>query len=93
MCTNIIEKVDVAGSAKGARGWMAVDMARVSFDHPAHADLEYSLNIDFVNASGGGVDRVAVELSAHSARELLRRMRQVELSHRAARALGRASPV
>jgi len=72
MCTNIIEKVDVAGSAKGARGWMAVDMARVSFDHPAHADLEYSLNIDFVNASGGGVDRVAVELSADSARELVK---------------------
>jgi hypothetical protein len=71
MCTNIIEKVSLSGSAKGAKGWMAVDLARVSLDHPAHADLEYALNIDFVNAAAGGVDRVAVELSPESARQLV----------------------
>jgi hypothetical protein len=70
MCTNIVESVDLIGSAKGASGWMVVDRARVSFDHPAHADLDYSLNIDFVNAATGGVERVALELDATSARDL-----------------------
>ncbi len=71
MCTYITEQARILGSAKGAKGWMNVDLARVSFDHPAHADLEYTLNIDFVNDATGGVDRVAVELSPESARQLV----------------------
>ena len=71
MCTNITIRTDVEGSAKGPQGWLAVDTAHVSFDHPFHAQLEHSLNIDFVNERAGSVARVAVELSASSARALV----------------------
>ena len=33
--------------------------------------IEHTLNIDFVNASGGLSDRVAVELTRQSARQLV----------------------
>jgi len=74
MCTYITEKVQIVGSAKGTRGWMKVDTANVYFDHPYHAPLDHALNIDFVNESGGPGDRVAVELSAESARELVKKI-------------------
>jgi hypothetical protein len=44
----------------------------VYFDHPFHAPLEHALNIDFVDPAQGPSARVAVELSAQSARELVR---------------------
>ncbi len=69
MCTYIIEKAAVFGSAKGARGWMKIDTANVYFDHPFHAPLDHSLNIDFVSEADGANERVAVELSAESAGE------------------------
>ncbi len=47
------------------------DQANVSFDHPLHAPLEHALNIDFVNTSQGLDSRIAVELSAPAARELV----------------------
>jgi hypothetical protein len=47
---------------------MKVDAAYVSFDHPQHAPFDHSLNIDFVAEASAGVQRVAVELSAASAR-------------------------
>ena len=72
MCSYITEQVAVAGSAKGPSGWMAVDTANVYFDHPYHAPLDHSLNIDFVNAAEGAPTRVALELSAESARALVR---------------------
>jgi hypothetical protein len=71
MCTYIVEKAAILGSAKGPSGWMKVDTANVYYDHPYHAPLDHALNIDFVNESGGPGDRVAVELSAASARELV----------------------
>jgi hypothetical protein len=71
MCTYIIETAPIAGSAKGANGWMAVDTANVYFDHPYHAPFDHTLNIDFVRASGSPGERVAVELSADSARALV----------------------
>ena len=74
MCTYITETAAIVGSAKGPHGWMRVDTANVYFDHPYHAPLDHALNIDFVAASGGPGDRVAVELSADSARELVRRI-------------------
>jgi uncharacterized protein DUF6295 len=74
MCTYIVEKAAIAGSAKGPNGWIAVDTANVYFDHPYHAPLDHALNIDFVNESGGPGDRVAVELSAESARELVKKI-------------------
>jgi hypothetical protein len=71
MCSYITEKAEIFGSAKGAKGWMKVDTANVYFDHPYHAPLDHSLNIDFVNAAEGSGDRVAIEISAESARELV----------------------
>jgi Family of unknown function (DUF6295) len=71
MCSYIVEKAGLVGSAKGQKGWMKVDTANVYFDHPYHAQLEHALAIDFVNTAEGAHDRVAVELSAESARALV----------------------
>jgi hypothetical protein len=71
MCTYVTEKAEMFGSAKGPEGWFKVDTANVYFDHPYHAPLEHSLNIDFVNEAAGSPTRVAVELSAESARRLI----------------------
>lgn len=70
MCSYIIDKVRLAGSAKGQTGWLSVDTANVYFDHPFHASLDHALGIDFVNEADGARERIAVELSAESAREL-----------------------
>jgi len=72
MCSYIVEQASLVGSAKGAKGWMKVDTANVYYDHPYHAQLDHALSIDFVNMAEGGRERVAVELSAESARELVR---------------------
>ena len=71
MCTNINIRTEVEGSAKGPQGWFSVDTAHVSFDHPFHAPIEHTLNIDFVNERAGTATRVAVELSASAARALV----------------------
>ena len=72
MCTMIVEKVKLQGSAKGANGWFELQEANVSYDHPFEAPFEHALNIDFVNESQGPSARVAVELSEGAARELVR---------------------
>ena len=72
MCTWIVEKAEVSGSAKGPLGWFPVRQANVYYDHPFHAPMDHSLNIDFVDDTKGPGSRVAVELSAQSARELVR---------------------
>ena len=59
------------GQAPGQRGWMRIDTANVYYDHPFHAPLDHALGIDFISEADGGRDRVAVELSAASARELV----------------------
>ena len=74
MCSYITEVAAIVGSAKGPVGWMAVDTATVYYDHPYHAPLDHSLNIDFVNVAEGAPARVALELSAESARELVRKI-------------------
>ena len=71
MCSYITEKAEIFGSAKGPQGWFHVDTANAYFDHPYHAPLDHSLNIDFVNEANGAQTRVAVEISAESARELV----------------------
>jgi hypothetical protein len=70
VCTYITEKVDVEGSGKGPVGWFGVTEASVYFDHPQHARAEHTLNIDFLNPGQGPSARVAVELTAASARAL-----------------------
>jgi hypothetical protein len=71
MCTNVNVNTRIDGSAKGAQGWLRVDTARVGYDHPFHAPFDHALTIDFVNEAAGGSGRVAVELSAESARALM----------------------
>ena len=74
MCSYITEKASLFGSAKGPQGWFAVDTANVYFDHPYHAPLGHSLNIDFVNEANGAPTRVAVEISAESAKRLVEKI-------------------
>jgi hypothetical protein len=71
MCTMIVERVKIDGSGKGTGGWLKLEQANVSFDHPFHAPFEHALNIDFVNESLGPSARVAVELSEQAARDLV----------------------
>jgi len=71
MCTYITETITIAGSGKGADGWFRLTDATVYFDHPVHALADHSLNIDFANPSRGPAARVAVELTAESARALV----------------------
>ena len=70
MCPYLTENVDVEGSGKGTAGWFALSQATVYFDHPQHAQAEHTLNIDFLNPQDGPAARVAVELTAQSARAL-----------------------
>jgi hypothetical protein len=70
VCTYLTEKVTVEGSGKGAAGWFPLTEASVYFDHPQHARAEHTLNIDFLNPGQGASARVAVELTAASARAL-----------------------
>jgi hypothetical protein len=70
MCTYITETLPLAGSAKGADGWMKVTDGSVYLDHPVHAPFGHTLNIDFRAPELGPSGRVAVELSQESAREL-----------------------
>ena len=72
MCTYRTEKIQVAGSGKGAAGWFGLTEASVYFDHPVHAPAEHTLNIDFLAPERGPSARVAVELTAESARALAR---------------------
>jgi hypothetical protein len=70
MCTYSTEHVPATGSGKGADGWFRLSEVSVYFDHPAHALADHTLNLDFINPAKGPAARVAVELTAQSAREL-----------------------
>ena len=72
MCSYIVEKTAVEGSAKGPNGWIRIDTANVFFDHPYHAPFSHVLGIDFVREADGAAERVAVELTADSARALVK---------------------
>jgi hypothetical protein len=74
MCTYIVEKAKILGSAKGADGWIKVDTANVYFDHPYHAPLDHALGIDFVDESAVSPQRVAIEISAQSAERLVEKI-------------------
>lgn len=77
MCTMIVKKIPLDGSGKGSAGWFSVNQANVSYDHPFHIGQEHALNIDFVNESLGLDARVAVELSEHDARQLVKTILEV----------------
>jgi hypothetical protein len=74
MCSYIVEKATLVGSAKGPKGWMQIDTANVYYDHPYHAPLDHALGIDFICEAEGGRDRVAIEISAESARVLVKKI-------------------
>jgi hypothetical protein len=71
MCTYATVQTALEGSAKGPGSkWFRVTDGTVYFDHPVHALAEHTLNIDFADPARGPGARVAVELTAASAREL-----------------------
>ena len=72
MCTYATMNTDLQGSAKGPESaWFRVTHGTVYFDHPVHAMADHTLNIDFTDPSKGPAARVAVELTAASARDLV----------------------
>ncbi|GAA1255972.1 hypothetical protein GCM10009665_53030 [Kitasatospora nipponensis] len=72
MCTYLTVKDVVDGSAKGPGGaWFHVSDVTVYFDHPVHAMAEHTVNIDLADPSKGPAARVALELTADSARRLV----------------------
>jgi Family of unknown function (DUF6295) len=72
MCTYATIHTELEGSAKGPESkWFRLTNGTVYFDHPVHAMAEHTLNIDFADPSKGPGARVAVELTAASARELM----------------------
>lgn len=70
MCTYLTESIQATGSGKGASGWFGLSEVNVYFDHPVHAPADHTLNIDFANPGKGPSARVAVELTAETARAL-----------------------
>ncbi|MFD9128567.1 DUF6295 family protein [Kitasatospora sp. NPDC059571] len=72
MCTYTTVRDAIDGSAKGPGGsWLHVTDLTVYFDHPVHAMAEHTLNIDLADPSRGPGARVALELTAESARRLV----------------------
>lgn len=72
MCSYATVQIPVEGSAKGPNGsWFTVTNATVYFDHPVHAMAEHTLNIDMAAPARGPSARVALELTADTARELM----------------------
>jgi imidazoleglycerol phosphate dehydratase HisB len=77
MCTYATVKTEIDGSAKGPGSkWFHVTDGVVYFDHPVHALAEHTLNIDFSCPADGPAARVAVELTADSARLLIAAIQQ-----------------
>ncbi len=70
MCTYQTETLSLRGSAKTPEGWTAMTDASVYFDHPVHYPAGHALLIDVLNPAKGPSARVALELSAESARDL-----------------------
>lgn len=72
MCTYATAVAEITGSAKGPGGqWFPVTRVTAYFDHPVHAMAEHTLNIDVADPSRGPSARIALELTAASARALL----------------------
>ena len=72
MCTGIVENTRVSGAGKGPNGWVPLNQASVSYDHPDHAQAERVVIIDLISEKAGLESRIAVELTPQSARDLVR---------------------
>ena len=72
MCSYLTLQLEIDGSAKAPGGrWQAVRQATVYFDHPVHAMAEHTLNLDLTGTPSDPSARIALELTAASARELV----------------------
>jgi uncharacterized protein DUF6295 len=76
MCTYETVCICVEGSGKGPQNWLRVTQATVYFDHPVHAMADHTLNIDLSDPSKGPSARIALELTAASARALAAAIQQ-----------------
>jgi hypothetical protein len=72
MCTWLSQRVEAHGAARGTSDWMRVTAINVMYDHPVSAPYDHALLLDFIDPSQGVGARVGIELSATSARELVR---------------------
>ena len=72
MCTWLSQQVEASGAARGVPDWMRVTAVNVMYDHPVSAPYDHALLLDFINPAQGVGARVGIELSASSARELVR---------------------
>ena len=84
MCTDIATKTAIAGSAKTAQGWVALNQATITCDHATHLWTEHALRLDFTCAATPGASHatqdaghIAVELDLASGRVLLEQLREV----------------
>jgi len=73
----IVKQVEIEGCGKGANGWFDVRPPPAPPPPPPNARLDHALNLDFVNEAQGPGARVAVELSAESARTLMEAIQAV----------------
>ena len=90
MCSYIVERAAMSGSAKGPSGWMRIDTANVYYEHPFHAALDHALGIDFICEADGGRERVAIEISRESALALIEKMQAALASGDAAHGKAKA---
>jgi hypothetical protein len=74
MCSYIVEKAALTGCAKAEGTWRPITTAVVAVDHPSHATLDHALIVDFVHDGRPVGERVALELSVASARDLITAM-------------------
>jgi hypothetical protein len=76
MCSYIVEKAKLYGTAKGPGSeWRRIDTANVYYDHPYEAQLDHALCVDFVCEADGAQERVAIEISRESALELIEKIK------------------
>jgi uncharacterized protein DUF6295 len=71
MCTGLVQKAKVTGAGKAPDGWFKLEDVSVTYDCSYHTSMAQGVNIDFFNEKEGPSARVAVELSAQSAMELV----------------------
>jgi hypothetical protein len=91
MCSYIVEKAKLYGTAKGPGSeWRKIDTANVYYDHPYEAQLDHALCVDFVCEADGARERVAIEISRESALDLIEKIKAAlasgDASHAAASA-------
>ena len=76
MCSYIVEKAALIGTAKGptAAGCGSTPPTSIT-TIPIDAPLDHALCIDFICEADGGRERVAIEISRESALELIERIK------------------